>query len=301
MNMEHDITTRKITSMKLLSILITGSLFFPLQLMSQSGLNISDGSGVSNDGYLTIGSEDGSHLAFATSDIQSKAADDYTTLYLNYYGGNIIMGSIFQQTNVGIRTSVPTSALHVSSSEEARLTKNGAILVGNHYTHNLVLSATEIQARSNGLAAPLTLNQDGGTILAPGLVNIGDWKDMQYNDVTGEIGWDNSSRRYKINIQTLEDDWSKIFQARPVRYSRPASPNHWEYGYIAEEMDSIGLTNLVGYDQAGIPDDVKYDRVVLYLVEIAKNQEKEIRKLTAQIAELRNEISHHEGHSSLRH
>ncbi|MBK8504035.1 MAG: tail fiber domain-containing protein [Saprospiraceae bacterium] len=63
---------------------------------------------------------------------------------------------------------------------------------------------------------------------------------MQYNSTTGEIGWDNLTRRYKIKISTLSDDWTKILQTRPVTYARPASPDHWEYGYIAEEMDSIG-------------------------------------------------------------
>ena len=63
--------------------------------------------------------------------------------------------------------------------------------------------------------------------------------------LNGEIGYDNSSRRYKSNISPLYDDWKKILGAQPVKYDRPASPGDWEYGYIAEEMDSIGLKNLV--------------------------------------------------------
>lgn len=110
---------------------------------------------------------------------------------------------------------------------------------------------------------------------------------MQYNSSTGEIGYDNSSRRYKTNIKTLVDDWSKILQARPVQYTRPASQDYWEYGYIAEEIDSIGLTNLVGYDQLGLPDDVKYDRMVIYHNEILKLQQSQIQELKELVTELK--------------
>ena len=120
-----------------------------------------------------------------------------------------------------------------------------------------------------------------GAFYALDLNDIGSQKTMKYNTSTGEIGFDNSSRRYKTNIQTLEDNWSKILQTRPVRYVRPRSPHHWEYGYIAEEMDSIGLTNLVGYDKAGLPDDVKYDRMVIYLTEVIKDQQLVIEKLVS--------------------
>jgi hypothetical protein len=106
---------------------------------------------------------------------------------------------------------------------------------------------------------------------------------MQYNSSTGAIGWDNSSRRSKTNISTLEDDWSKILNSRPVKYTRPGSPDYWEYGYIAEEMDSIGLQNLVGYDTLGIPDDVKYDKMVVYLTEMIKIQQRSIAALQLEI------------------
>ncbi|MBK8503602.1 MAG: tail fiber domain-containing protein [Saprospiraceae bacterium] len=136
----------------------------------------------------------------------------------------------------------------------------------------------------------MTLNKTGDLFIKT-LTNIGDFKNMQYNDATGQLGWDNSSRRYKINISTLKDDWTKILNARPVKYSRPASPDHWEYGYIAEEMDSIGLRNLVGYDQDGIPDDVKYDKMVVYLTEMIKIQQNRITELSTSIAELRQYLS----------
>jgi hypothetical protein len=97
-----------------------------------------------------------------------------------------------------------------------------------------------------------------GKLYANNLGNIGDYNNMQWNPTTKEIGWDSSTRRHKIKISALSDAWTKILHTQPVKFARPASPDHWEYGYIAEEMDSIGLTNLVGYDAEGLPIDVKY-------------------------------------------
>lgn len=125
-----------------------------------------------------------------------------------------------------------------------------------------------------------------GKLYANNIGLIGNHKNMQWDATTGEIGWDGSSRRFKENIQSLSTDWSKIFHVRPVKYTRPRSPDRWEYGYIAEEMDSIGLTNLVGYDSDGIPDEVKYDRMVLYLTEIMKVHHQEIQTLKKKNEEL---------------
>ncbi len=73
-----------------------------------------------------------------------------------------------------------------------------------------------------------------------------------------------------------------------VQYSRPKTPDRNEIGYIAEEIDSLGLTNLIHYDVEGLPDDVKYDRMVLYLVEIIKMHEKRFSKLESQFSNLKS-------------
>lgn len=112
-----------------------------------------------------------------------------------------------------------------------------------------------------------------------GLRMVGNRLNLQWDAATGEIGYDNSSRRYKMNIKNLVDNWTKILKVRPVQYARSSSPDHPEYGYIAEEMDSIGLTNLVSYDQQNKPFDVDYERMVIYLTEMVKIQQDHIEKL----------------------
>ncbi|MCP4121124.1 MAG: tail fiber domain-containing protein, partial [Bacteroidetes bacterium] len=106
--------------------------------------------------------------------------------------------------------------------------------------------------------------------------SYGDRKNVQWDENTKEIMYDNSSRRYKSNIRNLEDDFSLILKAQPKTYTRPHSPNIREFGYIAEEMDSLGLTKLVDYDSLGIPDGFNYEKMILYVNEILKVHHEEL-------------------------
>jgi hypothetical protein len=120
--------------------------------------------------------------------------------------------------------------------------------------------------------APLHIN---GNIIAS-LRNIGDHKNVQYNASTGEIGYDNSSRRDKQNITALEEDFGKIMQLQPRKYTRPNDPEKWEIGYIAEEAKSLGLDHLVFYDRDNNPDGINYRKLCLYLVEIVREHERKL-------------------------
>lgn len=116
-----------------------------------------------------------------------------------------------------------------------------------------------------------------------------DGKNMQWNATTHLVGADNSTRRAKFNIKTLEDDFSLILQAQPRTYTRKVDPNHWEVGYIAEEMDSLGLKKLVEYDELGRPDGYNYEKMILYVTEVLKMQHNDIANLQAEIAALKSE------------
>lgn len=121
-------------------------------------------------------------------------------------------------------------------------------------------------------SAPLHVN---GIIKAK-LNFIGDKRNVQYNDVTGEIGYDNSTRRDKRNITPLIDDFGKILQLQPRKYTRPADQENWEIGYIAEEAKSLGLDHLIFYDENKNPDGINYRKLCLYLVEIVREHERKL-------------------------
>ncbi len=186
----------------------------------------------------------------------------------------------------------PKANLHIAPGQAVGKDIGATLMVGNNHK-NIAIGTKVIQARENFKPSDLLLNPHGGRLLSPKLPYIGDKANMQYNTTTGEIGYDNSSRRYKTNISSLVDDWGKILKSHPVRYDRPTSPGVWEYGYIAEEMDSIGLRNLVSYDQEGFPENFNYEKMILYVTELLKEHEIQIQILqqkNKEVNELRAQL-----------
>lgn len=95
-------------------------------------------------------------------------------------------------------------------------------------------------------------------------------------DANGNILRDSSSKRYKKEIRDFKEGFHKILGARPMEY---LIKNERQIGYIAEDFKELGLDSLIVYDNEGRPDAIKYDRIVLYLVEIIKDQQSRIQRL----------------------
>ena len=114
-----------------------------------------------------------------------------------------------------------------------------------------------------------------------------DPKNLAFDKNTGRVFWENSSRRYKHNIRPLVDDFSLILKAQPRVYNRFVDglkdTLYNELGYIAEEMDSIGLHKLVERDIDGVINGFDYQKTILYAIEVLKIQD-------AAIADLRKEL-----------
>ena len=252
-------------------------------LIIENGISFASG----GPGFLVIGDPLQDHLAFDYNTIQALEENVISSLKINPMGGSISIGHQSHQVRINGNMLLPngssTLALNIRSGPDVSLTSDGYMMLGSAFSRNLAFDDNEIQARENGKASSLFLNHDGGALFCRGLRGIGNMVDMQYDTFTGEIGYDNSSRRYKSNITSLHDDWDKILYTRPVQYNRPKSPDRWEFGYIAEEFHEIGLSNLVQYDQEGIPFNVNYRKMVIYLTEIVKMQNDRIAQLENKI------------------
>ncbi len=125
-----------------------------------------------------------------------------------------------------------------------------------------------------------------GTKLAVhGLTGTGGYSPVRVNPATGDFYYQSSSKRYKDDVQPLEDDFEKILEVQPKSFVDKASGQR-EIGYIAEEFDEMGLGNLVIYDKDGRPDGLKYQLVSLYLLEIVKEVRAENEDLKQRIEAL---------------
>ena len=96
-----------------------------------------------------------------------------------------------------------------------------------------------------------------------------------------------SSRRWKTNIQPLDDALDKVEQLRGVSYNLKDSGKH-EIGVIAEEVGAV-VPELVSYEENGKDArGVDYSRLTALLIEAVKQQQEQIAQQRMQISNLRD-------------
>jgi len=150
-------------------------------------------------------------------------------------------------------------------------------------------SATVNYATGTGeLYVERDLEVDGNVYMVYVYGNSMTGRDVMVNS-SGRLGTLLSSKRFKENIAPLQDDFSKILGVRTVAFTWKESKEP-DIGLIAEDMDELGLQNLVMYDAEGRPESVRYKFVSLYLLEVLKDQVKSINELKAENELLKEQL-----------
>lgn len=90
---------------------------------------------------------------------------------------------------------------------------------------------------------------------------------------------ENSSVRYKDNIETVKYGLDKVLQMRGVTYNKKDNGVK-EIGVIAEEIYEV-LPEVVLKNEEGEIDSVSYGRITAVLIEAIKDLKKEIEELKA--------------------
>ena len=156
--------------------------------------------------------------------------------------------------------------------------------------------ATAIGAGTRvGTNNTVVLGRSADRVFIPGTLFVqnvpsGDRRNLQWDVDTGQFFQDTSSRRYKENIRPLATNFRALLQAIPQTYTRPGAPDRWEIGFIAEDLDALGLKPLVEYDAEGRPDGVNYDKIPLYLTMISAEQQTEITRLSEENERLKTRL-----------
>ncbi len=127
----------------------------------------------------------------------------------------------------------------------------------------------------------LTIN--AGTINFPSLSGTSSYNLVRINTTTGQLFYDTSTARNKKDISVYQDDFNKILNIQPQKYTDVSSGLE-EIGYIAEDFDALGLNNLVIYGKDGLPIGLKYERIPLYILEVVKRQQTDIAELKQQLS-----------------
>ena len=98
-----------------------------------------------------------------------------------------------------------------------------------------------------------------------------------------------SSRRYKRSITDWTPDPEAVLALQPRTWQAATplegtDPEAWYVGFVAEEVDELGLTELVEYDRDGQPDALHY-------ATFSVAQQAVLQKHEAEIAELRERVA----------
>lgn len=124
------------------------------------------------------------------------------------------------------------------------------------------------------------------------LTDVPVWDGTDDNDLTWDgyaIGREGSSRRYKQNIRPFDEDFRNILKLQVKQFQMRegyGNPEKDLFGYIAEDVEEVGLTKLVTHDAEGRPDGIKYKKIAIYLNEIVKEHEQDIAKIKSEFSKL---------------
>ena len=112
-------------------------------------------------------------------------------------------------------------------------------------------------------------------------------------DSVGQLGTINSSRRFKEDIQDMDDASSGLLRLRPVtyRYQRPYADGSKpiDYGLIAEEVAEV-YPDLVVKGADGQIETVQYQKLTPMLLNEVQKDHEIILSLQAQVAALQKAL-----------
>ena len=114
------------------------------------------------------------------------------------------------------------------------------------------------------------------------------YRTLYTTSVDGAFGYNLSTRRVKQDITPTVIDVAALRKVEFVAFRYIAAVEASgdaaavETGVIAEQLDELGLSWLVDYDEAGIPEGVKFDRMALAALALAQDNARRLDALEGQ-------------------
>jgi len=186
---------------------------------------------------------------------------------INFYRGIDSVGSIFGNTS-GLLQLRAQSSLALLTNALTRLTilSNGNVGVGT--------TTPSTRFHVNGTIR-YTNRPAAGTITTLGF------------DANGDLKASSSSRKYKHDIKPYENGLETVMQLKPVSfvYNGENDPN---IGFIAEDVNDLGLSEVVIYDEKGDPEGVQYANMVSLLTKAIQDLKKELDEVKSELKAIKD-------------
>jgi len=245
---------------------------------------------------------------------QDRDGSEASTLVIGMWNDANDHIGLIPSGNVGIGTISPAAKFEVVSTgvSPAAHIQNVDNVVGRNV---LVLDAANVSNTTyliygaGGGSTRFTVSSTGQVVVAqqlhvgPGLGQDGSFSVeslsgdgafplVRWDNNVGSPGrffYDSSSRRNKDKIEPWTDDFYKILKLTPKTFVYKATGNKG-IGYIAEDLDEMGLNALVTYNKDKQPETIQYDKIPVYLLEIVKDQQNELASIKKELAELKAKV-----------
>jgi hypothetical protein len=223
---------------------------------------------------LTYNTTGNFNSAFGSHTLLNVTAGSYNTGVGMYAGYTLDSSNITGSNNsaLGYATAFGTGSVTNATAigAYAVVSSNNALVLGCVAGVNICTTTTSVGIGTSTPTSLLTLGQGQGPAISDGWATY-------------------SSRRWKINIQTLHGALAKVEQLRGVSYDLQANGKH-EVGVIAEEVGAV-VPEVVTWDQNGKDaQSVDYSRLTALLIEATKEQQALIEQQQEQIAQLISQV-----------
>jgi uncharacterized coiled-coil protein SlyX len=125
-----------------------------------------------------------------------------------------------------------------------------------------------------------------------GGINFG--STVKINPITGQLGEQVSSARFKKDIDPMGKSSETIFSLKPVTFHyKNDTTNTPQFGLIAEEVGKVNPA-LIGVDKEGKPYSVQYDAVNAMLLNEFLKEHKRVEEQQAAITQLKSTVAKQE-------
>jgi hypothetical protein len=101
-------------------------------------------------------------------------------------------------------------------------------------------------------------------------------------NASGDFGNSTSTQRHKHEIESYRINTSNLLKldVKKYKYIESIDPEQtFQHGFIAEEAEALGLNELIQFDSDGIPDYFAYEKLPIFLLQLAQEQEARIQAL----------------------
>ena len=186
-----------------------------------------------------------------------------------------------------------------SLTERMRIANTGNIGIGTSPSavSRIYVQSSTATSASFALALLNSASADLFNVRGDGLINMGLAAASPYNTTTalatnatllstGVLARSTSSLKYKTDIADATHGLAEVLQLRPVTYRGKNDGINVFGGLIAEEVDAIGLSEFVVYDDNGNPDALAYGNLVSLAFKAIQQLNTKVEALEARIAEL---------------